>query len=216
MTWLFDALWTSVCCGAAAVLLTLLTPLLQKRYSARMRCWVWIAIAVFLLVPVRPDFGAAPIKVNVPETFTRTITLRQPQALSAPQSSVQTAAPQSGESAAAEPETPVTNETQAAQELPVGGESADQTTQPQTGNVQTGRIPARSKRLRRRLRAVILLRMRMRRRRRRQSLPRARPFPLRSDRLCWPSGERGLWCWRSRARFLTSCGNAAFCGTAGL
>lgn len=136
MTWLFDALWTSVCCGAAAVLLTLLTPLLQKRYSARMRCWVWIAIAVFLLVPVRPDFGAAPIKVNVPETFTRTITLRQPQSFSAPQSGVQTAAPQSGESAATEPETPVTNETQAAQESPVGGESADQTTQPQTGNVQ--------------------------------------------------------------------------------
>ena len=37
--------------GAAALALLALTPFLEKRYAARFRCIVWLALAVRLLVP---------------------------------------------------------------------------------------------------------------------------------------------------------------------
>ena len=62
MELLLDILKWSVIVGAAALALTLLKPLLDKRYSAKWRYGVWLVMAAFLLLaPVRWD-------VLLPET----------------------------------------------------------------------------------------------------------------------------------------------------
>lgn len=48
--------------GAAALALLALTPFLEKRYAARFRCIVWLALAVRLLVPF-----AAPLPAAAPQ-----------------------------------------------------------------------------------------------------------------------------------------------------
>ena len=49
MEMLLDVLKWSGLAGAAALALTLLKPLLDRRYSARWRYWVWLALAALLL-----------------------------------------------------------------------------------------------------------------------------------------------------------------------
>ena len=66
MEGLLNLLKWSVIVGAAALLLTLLKPLLDRRYSAKWRWGAWLVMAVFLLLaPVRwenlaPRAAAAP------------------------------------------------------------------------------------------------------------------------------------------------------------
>jgi len=68
---LLDVVKWSAAVGAAALVLTLLKPALDKRYSARWRYWVWLAMAALLLLaPVQ--WGAllpaaeAPVVIDVP------------------------------------------------------------------------------------------------------------------------------------------------------
>lgn len=73
MEGLLNLLKWSVIVGAAALLLTLLKPLLDRRYSAKWRWGAWLVMAVFLLLaPVRwenltPRAAAAPpVVIEVP------------------------------------------------------------------------------------------------------------------------------------------------------
>lgn len=57
----------SVITGTAALALTLLKPLLDKRYSAKWRYGVWLVMALFLLLsPVRLETAASQIPVTPP------------------------------------------------------------------------------------------------------------------------------------------------------
>ncbi|MBD5160842.1 MAG: M56 family metallopeptidase [Oscillibacter sp.] len=74
MELLLDTLKWSVIVGAAALALTLLKPLLDKRYSAKWRYGVWLAMAAFLLLaPIRwealaPEEAVTPpVVIEVPE-----------------------------------------------------------------------------------------------------------------------------------------------------
>lgn len=74
MEGLLNLLKWSVIVGAAALLLTLLKPLLDRRYSAKWRWGAWLVMAVFLLLaPVRweslaPRAAAAPpVVIEVPK-----------------------------------------------------------------------------------------------------------------------------------------------------
>ena len=74
MEQMLDALKWSVVIGGAAALLTLLKPLLDRRYSPRWRYGVWLVMAALLLLaPVRwerlaPRLPAAepPVVIQVP------------------------------------------------------------------------------------------------------------------------------------------------------
>ena len=73
MEMLLDVLKWSAVAGAAALALTLLKPLLDRRYSAWWRYWVWLALAALLLAaPVQwetllPRVEAAPpVVIQVP------------------------------------------------------------------------------------------------------------------------------------------------------
>lgn len=78
MEMLLDTLKWSIAVGAAALALTLLKPVLDRRYSARWRYWVWLALAALLLLaPVQwerlaPRTAAAlpaaqpPVVIEVP------------------------------------------------------------------------------------------------------------------------------------------------------
>ena len=74
MEMLLDVLKWSAVAGAAALALTLLKPLLDRRYSAWWRYWVWLALAALLLAaPVQwetllPRVEAAPPVVIPPGT----------------------------------------------------------------------------------------------------------------------------------------------------
>ena len=135
----FGALWVSACGGLAAVLLTALTPLLQRKYSARMRCWVWLAIALCMLVPVRPQLSAAPVRITVPEAVTRTMTLapaRQSTGQAASSAAPQTR-PEAEQAPAAS--SPAAQLEQAAPEAPQTSSPAQQaqTAQPEAAQPQT-------------------------------------------------------------------------------
>ena len=74
MELLLDVLKWSVIVGAAALALTLLKPLLDKRYSAKWRYGVWLVMAVFLLLaPVQwetlvPETPVTPpVVIEVPQ-----------------------------------------------------------------------------------------------------------------------------------------------------
>lgn len=74
MELLLDVLKWSVIVGAAALALTLLKPLLDKRYSAKWRYGVWLVMAVFLLLaPVQwetlvPEAPVTPpVVIEVPQ-----------------------------------------------------------------------------------------------------------------------------------------------------
>ncbi len=68
---LLNTLKWSAAVGVAVLLLTLLKPALDRRYSARWRYWVWLAMAVLLLLaPVRWETlapaGEPPVVIQVP------------------------------------------------------------------------------------------------------------------------------------------------------
>ncbi len=73
MELLLDILKWSVITGAAALALTLLRPLLDKRYSAKWRYGVWLVMAAFLLLaPVQwealvPEAPPPPVVIEVPK-----------------------------------------------------------------------------------------------------------------------------------------------------
>lgn len=46
--------------------LLILSPFLDKRYSARWKYFVWLIIAIRLVIPFRFEFSSAPIKIDAP------------------------------------------------------------------------------------------------------------------------------------------------------
>src|SRR5450756_1096571 len=51
--------------GVIAILLLLL-PFLRRHYTARWRSWVWLLVAVRLLIPFNPSLPQAPIQLAAP------------------------------------------------------------------------------------------------------------------------------------------------------
>ena len=57
--------------GALAILLMLVSkPLWRERYRAKARCWLWLALAAFLLFPVDFSVKDAPVQVAPPQDYT--------------------------------------------------------------------------------------------------------------------------------------------------
>ena len=57
--------------GALAILLMLVSkPLWRERYRAGARCWLWLALAVFLLFPVDFSVKNAPVQAAPPQDYT--------------------------------------------------------------------------------------------------------------------------------------------------
>ncbi len=73
----------SLSTGAVILLLTLLSPLLEKKYAAKWKYWIWILLAIRLLIPVsgiyQPDRGAdsAPNAASVGVENGTVLPLRQ-------------------------------------------------------------------------------------------------------------------------------------------
>ena len=57
--------------GALAILLMLVSkPIWRERYRAKARCWLWLALAVFLLFPVDFSVKDAPVQAAPPQDYT--------------------------------------------------------------------------------------------------------------------------------------------------
>ena len=64
---LTDALFVSALAGALALLVAALRPLLARRYTARLRCALWWALALWLCLPFKPTLPHAPVQLTVPQ-----------------------------------------------------------------------------------------------------------------------------------------------------
>lgn len=73
--------------GAAALALLALAPFWEKRYAARFRCIVWLALAVRLLVPFAAPLPAPapqPLLLELPASLPDTARAGETQAAGAP------------------------------------------------------------------------------------------------------------------------------------
>ena len=57
----------SISVSAVLLALFLLDPLLRKRLSARWRYWIWLALAVRLLIPLNLHLPQPPVRIEVPQ-----------------------------------------------------------------------------------------------------------------------------------------------------
>lgn len=64
----------SLSMSAVILLLLIVSPLLNKRYSAKWRYFVWLIAAIRLIIPVRIELPEAPVKLSVPN---QTVVFRQ-------------------------------------------------------------------------------------------------------------------------------------------
>lgn len=61
--------------GAVVIAAMLATrPLWRERYGARTRCWLWLALAVFLLLPLDLSIENAPVQLSPPKDYTMLVT----------------------------------------------------------------------------------------------------------------------------------------------
>ena len=58
----------SVTISAAALFYMAATPFLAKHYSVKARYYSWLVIIIGLIIPFRPKFGNALVRVNVPDS----------------------------------------------------------------------------------------------------------------------------------------------------
>jgi len=65
----------SLSMSAVILLLLIISPILNERYSARWRYFVWLIIAIRLIIPFKMEMPSAP--VNIPPMQNQTIVLRQ-------------------------------------------------------------------------------------------------------------------------------------------
>ena len=66
-TFLLNLLKTSLLGSLAILAMLVLKPLWRERYRAKTRCWLWLALAVFLLLPVDFSVKNAPVQAAPPK-----------------------------------------------------------------------------------------------------------------------------------------------------
>lgn len=69
-TFLLNLLKTSLLGSLAILAMLVLKPLWRERYRAKTRCWLWLALAVFLLLPVDFSVKSAPVQAEPPKDYT--------------------------------------------------------------------------------------------------------------------------------------------------
>lgn len=69
-TFLLNLLKTSLLCSLAILAMLVLKPLWRERYRAKTRCWLWLALAAFLLLPVDFSVKNAPVQAAPPKDYT--------------------------------------------------------------------------------------------------------------------------------------------------
>lgn len=69
-TFLLNLLKTSLLGSLAILSMLVLKPLWRERYRAKTRCWLWLALAVFLLLPVDFSVKNAPVQAAPPKDYT--------------------------------------------------------------------------------------------------------------------------------------------------
>lgn len=69
-TFLLNLLKTSLLGSLAILAMLILKPLWRERYRAKTRCWLWLALAAFLLLPVDFSVKNAPVQAAPPKDYT--------------------------------------------------------------------------------------------------------------------------------------------------
>ena len=69
-TFLLNLLKTSLLGSIAILAMLVLKPLWRERYRAKTRCWLWLALAVFLLLSVDFSVKNAPVQAAPPKDYT--------------------------------------------------------------------------------------------------------------------------------------------------
>ena len=69
-TFLLNLLKTSLLGALVIAALLALKPFWRERYRAKTRCWLWLALAVFLLLPVDFSVKNAPVQAAPPKDYT--------------------------------------------------------------------------------------------------------------------------------------------------
>lgn len=69
-TFLLNLLKASLLGSLAILAMLVLKPLWRERYRAKTRCWLWLALAVFLLLPVDFSVKNAPVQAAPPKDYT--------------------------------------------------------------------------------------------------------------------------------------------------
>lgn len=69
-TFLLNLLKTSLLGSLAVLTMLALKPLWRERYRAKTRCWLWLALALFLLFPVDFSVKNAPVQAAPPKDYT--------------------------------------------------------------------------------------------------------------------------------------------------
>lgn len=67
---LLNLLKTSLLGALVIAAMLALKPLWRERYHARARCWLWLALAIFLLLPVDFSVKDAPVQMEKPKDYT--------------------------------------------------------------------------------------------------------------------------------------------------
>lgn len=69
-TFLLNLLKTSLLGSLAILAMLALKPLWRERYRAKTRCWLWLALAAFLLLPFDFSVKNAPVQAEPPKDYT--------------------------------------------------------------------------------------------------------------------------------------------------
>lgn len=69
-TFLLNLLKTSLLGSLAILAMLVLKPLWHERYRAKTRCWLWLALAAFLLLPIDFSVKNAPVQAAPPKDYT--------------------------------------------------------------------------------------------------------------------------------------------------
>ena len=69
-TFLLNLLKTSLLGSFAILAMLVLKPLWRERYRAKTRCWLWLALAAFLLLPIDFSVKNAPVQAAPPKDYT--------------------------------------------------------------------------------------------------------------------------------------------------
>lgn len=69
-TLFLSVLGISLAISPIILLLVLLAPVLNKRYAAKWKCWIWMILALRLLVPIGRTVAKPPVVIDIPRQIT--------------------------------------------------------------------------------------------------------------------------------------------------